>query len=261
MSQLEGKTAFVIGGTAGIGLAVAKAYVAAGATVVIGGRREDGYEIARDAGCRFVAIDVASEHDVRTALPEARSLAGPLDILVLSAGMAPPVASIANLDTEAAVQVLDVDLLGVVRCLKYAPAQLADGASVILTSALAAQLGTATEGIYGAAKAGVSSLARSGAIELGPRGIRLNAVQPGPIGSELNPMPAELLELLTPLGRKGDVDDLTGVYVFLGSDASRYVTGQVITVDGGLTAGITPRVLRALASAVRRDTATQRLAA
>jgi NAD(P)-dependent dehydrogenase (short-subunit alcohol dehydrogenase family) len=251
--QLAGKTAFVTGGTTGIGLAVAQAYTHAGAEVVIGGRRHDGAVIARDTGCRFVALDVGNELDVRRALAAAEQLVGPLDVLVLNAGIAQPVVPLEALACDDARSVVEVDLLGVVWGLKYGAAHLRDGASVILTSSIAAELGTLTEGVYGAAKAGVVALARSAAIELGPRGIRVNAVQPGPTATEMNQMPDELFRLITPLGRKGQVEDLVGVYLFFASDASRYVTGQALNVDGGLTAGITPGTLRAVAAKVWKD--------
>jgi NAD(P)-dependent dehydrogenase (short-subunit alcohol dehydrogenase family) len=251
--QLAGKTAFVTGGTAGIGLAVAQAYTNAGAEVVIGGRRHDGAVIARDAGCRFVALDVGNELDVRRALAAAEQLVGPLDVLVLNAGIAQPFVPLETLTGDDARSVVEIDLLGVVWGLKHGAAHLRDGASVILTSSIAAELGTLTEGVYGAAKAGVVALARSAAIELGPRGIRVNAVQPGPTATEMNQMPDALFRLITPLGRKGQVEDLVGVYVFFASDASRYVTGQTLNVDGGLTAGITPGVLRAVAAQVWQD--------
>jgi 3alpha(or 20beta)-hydroxysteroid dehydrogenase len=251
--QLGGKTAFVTGGTAGIGLAVARAYTDAGAEVVIGGRRDDGKEIARNAGCRFVALDVGNELDVRRALAAAEQLVGPLDILVLNAGIAQPFVPLEVLTGDDARSVVEIDLLGVVWGLKHGAAHLRDGASVILTSSIAAELGTLTEGVYGAAKAGVVALARSAAIELGPRGIRVNAVQPGPTATEMNQMPDALFRLITPLGRKGQVEDLVGVYVFFASDASRYVTGQALNVDGGLTAGITPGVLHAVAAQVWKD--------
>ena len=251
--QLVGKTAFVTGGTAGIGLAVARAYTRAGAEVVIGGRRDDGEEIARAAGCRFVALDVGNELDVRRALAAAEQLVGPLDVLVLNAGIAQPFVPLEALTADDARSVVEIDLLGVVWGLKHGAAHLRDGASVILTSSIAAELGTLTEGVYGAAKAGVVALARSSAIELGPRGIRVNAVQPGPTATEMNQMPDALFRLITPLGRKGQVEDLVGVYVFFASDASRYVTGQTLNVDGGLTAGITPGVLRAVAAQVWKD--------
>ena len=251
--QLAGKTAFVTGGTAGIGLAVARAYANAGAEVVIGGRRDDGKEIARNAGCRFVALDVGNELDVRRALAAAEQLVGPLDVLVLNAGIAQPFVPLEVLTGDDARSVVEIDLLGVVWGLKHGAAHLRDGASVILTSSIAAELGTLTEGVYGAAKAGVVALARSAAIELGPRGIRVNAVQPGPTATEMNQMPDALFRLITPLGRKGQVEDLVGVYVFFASDASRYVTGQALNVDGGLTAGITPGVLRAVAAKAWND--------
>src|SRR4029077_10714007 len=251
--QLARKTAFVTGGTAGIGLAVARAYTNAGAEVVIGGRRDHGEERARDAGCRFVALDVGNELDVNRALAAAEQLVGPLDVLVLNAGIAQPFVPLEALTGDDARSVVEIDLLGVVWGLKHGAAHLRDGASVILTSSIAAELGTLTEGVYGAAKAGVVALARSTAIELGPRGIRVNAVQPGPTATEMNPMPDALFRLITPLGRKGQVEDLVGVYVFFASDASRYVTGQALNVDGGLTAGITPGVLRAVAAKVWKD--------
>lgn len=251
--QLSGKTAFVTGGTAGIGRAVARAYIAAGAEVVIGGRRENGEEIARDAGCRFVALDVGNESDVRRGLVEAEQLVGPLDVLVLNAGIAQPIATLEALPSDDARNVVAVDLLGVVWGLKHGAAHLRDAASVIVTSSIAAELATATEAVYGAAKAGVVALARSAAIELGPRGIRVNAVQPGPTETDMNQMPDALFRLMAPLGRKGRVEDVVGVYVFFASDASRYVTGQAISVDGGLTAGFTPGVLRAVVAKLRSD--------
>ena len=243
----------MIGATSGIGLAVARAYVSAGAEVVIGGRRHGGEVIARDAGCGFVAVDVANELDVTRALAEAEQLVGPLDVLVLNAGIAQPIASLEVLSSHDARDVIEVDLLGAVWGLKHGAAYLRDGASVILTGSVAAELATATEAVYGAAKAGVIALARSAAIELGPRGIRLNAVQPGPTATEMNQMPDALFQLMTPLARKGRVEDIVGAYVFLASDASRYITAQAISVDGGLTAGFTPGLLRAVASKIRSD--------
>src|ERR1700751_4495543 len=110
--QLAGKNALVTGGTAGIGLAVAQAFASAGAEVVIGGRRENGEEIARDAGCRFEALDAGDELDVKRALAAAHQLVGPLDVLVLNAGIAQPVATLEALACDDARNVVEVDLLG-----------------------------------------------------------------------------------------------------------------------------------------------------
>jgi NAD(P)-dependent dehydrogenase (short-subunit alcohol dehydrogenase family) len=244
MSALSGKTALVAGGTSGIGLAVAEAYVDAGARVTIGGRRPDGEEIARAAGCDFVRLDVADDESVKAAL----AASGELDVLVLNAGIAQPPGPITSLPADAARDVVATNLLGTLWGLTHGPAHMNDGGSIIVTSSISAVMGTPFEGLYGATKAGASSLARSAAIDLGPRGIRVNAVQPGPTWTEMNPMPERLLEIMAPTGRKGTVDDLTGLYVFLASDQSSYITGQSISVDGGVTAGISQAVLGAVAA-------------
>ena len=107
MSALEGKTAFVAGGTSGIGLAVAAAFAAAGGRVTIAGRRPDGPEIARDAGCGFASLDVADETSVVAALDQADVRLGAIDVLVLNAGVAQPPTSLQGLETEAARAVVD----------------------------------------------------------------------------------------------------------------------------------------------------------
>lgn len=239
------KRALVTGGTAGIGLAVAQELVAQGFDVTIGGRRESGAEIAREAGCDFVQLDVADERSVAEALA-----AGPLDVLVVNAGIAQPPGAIASLDSDAAREVVDVNLLGAFWCLKHAPDAMNEGGSIIITSSISAVMGTPFEALYGATKAGVCALARSAAIDLGPRGVRVNAVLPGPTWTDMNPMPEGLFEVMAPGGRKGRVEDLVGLYAFLASDASQHITGQSIAVDGGLTAGISQALLGTLAGAL-----------
>ena len=248
MTSLDGKTAFVAGGTAGIGLAVARAFVDAGARVAIGGRRPDGAEIASASGCEFAPLDMADDESVRAALASVTDRLGPLDALVLNAGVAQPPGPMAALPADAARDVVATNLLGTFWGLKHGPDHMRDGGSIVVTSSISAVMGTPFEGLYGATKAGASALARSAAIDLGPRGIRVNAVQPGPTWTDMNPMPERLLELMAPAGRKGRVEDLSGLYVFLASDESAYLTGQAITVDGGVTAGISQGLLGALAS-------------
>ena len=241
--NLEDRVAYVIGGTSGIGLAVAQALAAEGARVTIGGRRDDGAAVASDVGCGFVAVDAADEDAVVQALDTVREQSGPLDILVLNAGVAHAPVPIGALKSRSARRVVDTNLLGTLWGLKHGPEQMNDGGSIIVTSSISAVMGTPFEGLYGATKAGVSALARSAAIDLGPRGIRVNAVQPGPTETPMNPMPERLLEIMAPAGRKAQVEDMTGIYVFLASDASRYITGQAITVDGGVTLGLTQEML------------------
>ena len=227
------KTALVIGGTAGIGLAVATDLANRGYDVTLSGRRPDGADIARAAGCSFEPLDIADESAVEAVLS-----ARPLDVLVSNAGIAQPPGTIASLGSDAARAVVDTNLLGAFWCLKHAADAMREGGSIIVTSSISAVMGTPFEALYGATKAGVCALARSAAIDMGPRGVRVNAVLPGPIWTDMNPMPERFFEIMAPGGRKGRVEDLVGLYAFLASDDSRHITGQSIAVDGGLTAGI-----------------------
>ena len=239
------KSVLVAGGTAGIGLAVATDLAARGHSVTIGGRRAGGEAIAGAAGGAFRTLDITDEESVRAALAER-----PLDVVVVNAGIAQPPGPLASLDGDAARMVVETNLLGAFWCLKHADTAVRDGGSIIITSSISAVMGTPFEGLYGATKAGVSSLARSAAIDLGPRGIRVNAVLPGPTWTDMNPMPEGIFEIMAPGGRKGRVEDLVGLYAFLASDDSRHVTGQSIAVDGGLTAGIARALLGTVAKAV-----------
>jgi NAD(P)-dependent dehydrogenase (short-subunit alcohol dehydrogenase family) len=241
--MLNGKTALIAGGTAGIGLAVAEQYRRLGADVVVGGRRAQ-------VGDRSVVLDVADEDSFVAALEAAREQLGDLDVLVLNAGVGHAPRPLAQTGTNAARRVIETNLLGTFLGLKHGPAHMADGGSVIITSSISAVTGTGFEGVYGATKAAVSALARSGAIDLGPRGIRVNAVQPGPTWTDMNAMPEGLLEITAPLGRKATVEDQVGIYVYLASDASRFITGQAISVDGGVTAGYSQALMEKLMGAV-----------
>ena len=247
MSSLQGKTAFIAGGTAGIGLAVARAYVDEGARVWIGGRREDGDAIAAGIGASFVSLNVREPESYADAFEQ---IPDRLDVLVLNAGIGHPPGPIASVSDKRARLVVEVNLLGTFWGLKQGPERMNDGGSIIITSSISGVTGTPMEGLYGATKAGVSHLARSASIDLGPRGIRVNAVQPGPVWTDLNAMPEELLRITAPLGRKGVVEDLTALYVYLARDESSYMTGQALTVDGGITAGYSQALLGAVAGAV-----------
>ena len=250
LERLEDKVAFVAGGTSGIGLAVARAFVQAGASTTIGGRRDAGAKVAADAGCAFARLDVAEESSVAAALAEVVGRDGKIDVLVLNAGIGQPPGPLAKLDTKAAAAVVQTNLLGCFYGLKHGPNYLNDNGSIVLTSSISAVSGTPFEGLYGATKAGVGALARSAAVDLGSRGIRVNAVQPGPTWTELNPMPERWSQVMAPLERKATVDDLVGTYLFLASDASRYLTGQAITVDGGTTLGMSRGLLKLLTASM-----------
>ena len=241
----------VTGGASGIGRATAVAAAAAGYAVGVGTFAGDAYDAAavvaeiREHGGRaqLVEADVRDTATMATAVAEVVAGLGRLDAVVANAGVLKRAPLEALLD-EDWHRILDVDLTGVMRTVRAAVPVLPVGGSVVLVSSIAgAALGWAGHTPYASAKAGLIGFLRSAALELGPRGIRVNAVLPGVIESpqSLDPVnsggPESLMESARaiPLGRVGQPADVADVIAFLISDAARYVTGQSLTVDGGLT--------------------------
>jgi len=247
MFALNGKTAFVSGGTAGIGRAVAGNFVESGAKVMIAGRREEGAEVAREIGASFCRLDVADESAVKQAMQVVKQKLGGLDILVANAGVATDDATIENTDTEQIRRVFDINVLGVVWCIKYALPVLNDNASIVVTSSLAAKMGFPGEWDYAASKAAVANIVMNAAIQLGERGIRVNGVCPGGIQTDMA-LPAVIFETCTPIKRMGTTADVVGIYNLLASDAGSYITGQNINVDGGVSAGFTTQLVEKIFS-------------
>ncbi len=248
MLRLDGKRILVVGGTAGMGLGVAEHFAGAGAQVVIAGRR-DASDAAQRIGARAVQFDIADEAQVEQGMKAAQELLGQLDVLVINAGIYLEDGPLADEAPDRIRRVVDVNLLGGIWCLKFGQVHMADGGSIVCTlSVTGTDTTTFQNTAYTASKAGLDYAARTAAVELGGRGIRVNSVSPGAVlGTEMDP-PADLVAKLTQLGRAGHVEDLLGAFGFLASDESRYVTGQTLRVDGGMTAGISGGVLSALMS-------------
>lgn len=262
MGVLDGKVAVIAGGTSGIGARTAELFVAEGAFVTVGGRREpEGKELAGRLGpaARFVAADVTVESDVERLIAEAVSRFGRLDVLVNNAGSGgAPVGDIATVDIARFWDVLAVHVGGVLAGMKYAARVMTEqgSGSIVNQASIAGRLAGWSGSDYSAAKAAVIQLTRCAAIELGQSGIRVNSVSAGPIPTgifgksagmnpadadrtarQLEPTFAEGMAGFQPIGRAGTPDDVAQVVAWLASDASAFVTGQDIAVDGGITAG------------------------
>jgi len=243
--SLSGKRAFITGGTAGIGRAVAEAFVDSGATVIIADI-QDGTQVAREIGAAFVHIDVADEASVAKALQRATELCdGKLDAVVLNAGVGDVGPTFEETDQALIDKVTKINHWGVLYGLKHAPKHMNDGGSIISTSSMAAFINLPGAGVYSAGKRAVTSMTEMAALELGHRGIRANSICPGYTTTSLGSGEEgqKICEAFTALGRVATVGDLAGVFVFLASKASAYMTGQSLKVDGGWHCGPTGRLL------------------
>lgn len=243
--SLGGKRAFITGGTSGIGRAVAEAFVASGATVVVADIT-DGTAITDEIGAGFVSVDVSIEASVAASLEQAVELAGgKLDIVVLNAGIGDVGPTLEETGQALIEKVTKINHWGVLYGLKHAPGFMNDGGSIISTSSMAAFINVPGAGVYSAGKRAVTSMTEMSALELGSRGIRVNCVCPGYTATALGSGEEgqKLCEAFTALGRVATVADMAGVYVFLASDASSYMTGQSLKVDGGWGCGPTEKLL------------------
>jgi NAD(P)-dependent dehydrogenase (short-subunit alcohol dehydrogenase family) len=244
--SLEGKTALVTGGTRGIGLAIVRALRRSGARVIAISKSKEQIawfqkEFAED---RQASAELADVRD-RGSLEALRAKLTQLDILIPNAGVNTRMKAL-ELPDEPLREMLDTNLYGVfVTCQVFAPLLLAKpGGRVVVTSSVSAIHGMDLRAAYTATKAGLSGLVRSLAIEWGPLGANVNAVGPGVIETPLtraymDQFPERVAATIgnTPLRRLGLPEDVADVVVFLASDAARFITGQTVFVDGGLSAG------------------------
>jgi NAD(P)-dependent dehydrogenase (short-subunit alcohol dehydrogenase family) len=247
--SLKDKAVFITGGASGIGLGTAERFVHEGARVVIADVQLPPQAVL-DAGARFLTVDVTQRETVRDAFKSAEEAIGPLDVIIHNAGMPGKGAHITESDEAVLDEVVALNFYGTYYVLKYGPGHMRDGGSIITTASVAGL--QQNEGFfdYSATKAAVISMTKTAAVELGMRGIRCNTVCPGPVRTPMLP-PGHILNTLakqlSAVGRIAEVDDLVGVYHFLASDQSRYVTGHTMVVDGGRLTGYRKSVLAMLA--------------
>ena len=257
--RLKGKTAVVTGGAGGVGRATALAFAREGARVVVADLDGDGtaavarevMEASPDSKAIAARVDVAVEDDVRSLFATAEAEFGEVNVVFNNAGIFHD-DDVSVLDTSEAVwdRVMNVNLKGVFFGCKHGiPAMLrAGGGSLINTSSLVALMGAAvSQCAYTASKGGVLALTREIAVEFARRGIRANALCPGPLNTELiaglfRDEAAKQRRLVhIPVGRLGESSEIAEAAVFLASDESSFVTGTEFVVDGGITAAyVTP---------------------
>lgn len=249
MSRLAGKVAVVTGGNAGIGEAIAQAFVREGAAVVITGRRQDEldrvvHEITRRNGKAIaVAGSVTDDRHVQSVVNEAIQRFGSLDILINNAGVGEFGRRLHELDDETWARVLDVNLTGVFRMTRAAvPEMLKQGqGSIVNISSIASLVGIPYLPAYAASKGALDSLTRAIAIDYAKDGVRCNVVNPGliatPMAAPLMANPEQLNPILDryPIRRPGKPEEVADMVLYLASDEARWVTGGTFTIDGGMT--------------------------
>jgi 3-oxoacyl-[acyl-carrier protein] reductase len=242
MNLLQDKVCIVTGGGRGIGKATANKFINEGGIVYIADYNESsGTATAEELGenCTFVKTDVSNSESVRSLINQVKNDHGRIDIIVNNAGILQD-NTLEKMDEEQFDKVIQVNLRGVYLCTKYAAEVMREqGSGVILNaSSVVARYGNYGQTNYIAAKAGLEGMTKVWSRELGKFGIRVNAVAPGFIKTDMTAgMPEKIIKMMgdkVPLKRWGVPEDVANLYCFLASDEASYISGAVLPVDGGV---------------------------
>jgi NAD(P)-dependent dehydrogenase (short-subunit alcohol dehydrogenase family) len=246
MKKLEGKVAVITGATSGMGLETAKLYLKEGAKVVLTGRSQDKLNALKDkleGDYLLVKAEASSTSDSEKLIAETVDKFGKIDILFLNAGIF-RIEPIGTLTEAIYDEVYDINVKGPLFTVNAAVSHLNDNASIIFNTSVVNIKGFGGLSAYASSKAALRSIVRTLAAELGPRGIRVNAIAPGPIETPIygkHNIPQENVDemaskfpSLVALGRFGSSIEVANTALFLGSSESSYITGTEIPVDGGL---------------------------
>lgn len=243
--DLDGQRALVTGGGRGIGAAISARLEEAGALVTIADMDPAAADTAAKIGAGFVNCDITDAQQLSAAF-DAASEGGPLEILVNNAGIFPTTGQIIDVEDDFVARMLDVNVRAQFSATREAARRMTGGGKIINIASIAGIRGGNNISAYSASKAGVIALTRAASSELGPKGIRVNAIAPGVIDTpgvkvEMEPLKAGGLDIeaviaANPLGIAGAPDHIARAALFLASDLAAFVNGHVLVVDGGSTA-------------------------
>ena len=239
--SIEGKVVLITGASRGIGKGLAEGFRDAGAIVYGTGSRPESIEWMQDSGINGRACDVTSEHGMKDLLGELHAKHGAIDCLINNAGIASNTPATAIKETEME-KMIDTNFKGVFRaCQAYYKLQRRTGGTIVNVASVLGLFGTPLAAVYSGTKAAVINMSRALAIEWAGR-IRINVICPGFIDTDMTEMMKSKPQVLEgalkviPMKRLGQPKDLLGAAIYLASEASSYMTGQYLIVDGGMTA-------------------------
>lgn len=243
--NLSGKNALVTGAAKGIGRAIAERLVAAGANVTLADLDASGGATAKEIGGSFVVCDITNADQLSAAVTAA-ARGGNLDVLVNNAGIYPTTGPIDKVTDSFVTKMLEVNVRAQYSAAREAARAMKNGGAIVNLASIAGIRGGANITAYSASKGAVIALTRAFANELGPRGIRVNAIAPGIIDTpgvqeQMAPLKAGGLDIdaaiaANPLRIAGQPDHIARVTLFLVSELAAFITGQTVVVDGGATA-------------------------
>jgi NAD(P)-dependent dehydrogenase (short-subunit alcohol dehydrogenase family) len=243
--DLSGRRAFVTGGGKGIGRAIATRLVEAGATVTVGDLDEAAERAAEEIGATFARCDITDAAALSSAIEAAAGDDG-LDIMVNNAGIFPTTGPMTAASDDFVSRMLEVNVRAQFSACRDAANRMPHGGAIVNLASIAGLRGGANISAYSASKAAMIALTRAFAIELGPRGIRVNAIAPGVIDTpgvqdQMGPLKASGVDIAkiisgNPLGLTGQPDHIARVALFLASDLAAFVSGHTLVVDGASTA-------------------------